>query len=232
MSGRRISLARDDEYFRAMAVSGVVTTKTDREMEDQMLAVADDPERVDVLAKARRFKRTWLELAESLSGVYERESWVRWGFDSFEEYCRKELHIKKGTVAKLLGSFRFLKSTAPTVLDRSLREPSAPVPSLQAVDFIARATERGAADEDTMEEMKRAAFDDGADGAVLSRRFKEAAFPVDEGERREKLRTQLVSSARRLATLIAEPDAPVSHDIAVTVEESLGQLLDALDAVN
>lgn len=213
-----------------MAASRVAPTKTDREMEDKMLAVAGDPERVDVIGKARHFKRTWIELAEALTGVYERESWVRWGYDSFEEYCRRELHIKKGTVAKLLGSFRFLQSDAPTFLERSLREPAAPVPSLQAIDFLARAAERGAADSDTMEEMKRAAFDDGADAPVLSRRFKEVAFPVDESERRDKLRGQLTSTARRLATLIAEPDAPIPHGIAVTLEETLGQLLDVLDS--
>ncbi len=214
-----------------MATTRVVT-KTDREMEDTMLAVADDPERVDVLSKARRFKRTWIELAEALTGVYERESWLRWGFSSFEDYCRKELHIKKGTISKLLGSFRFLRSTAPKVLERAQHEPSAPVPSLQAVDFAARAAERGAADEETMQEITRAVFEDGADAPVLSRRFKEVAFPVDESERRDKLRTQLANAARRLANLLAEPDAPIPHDVAVTVEESLGHLLDSLDAVN
>lgn len=204
-------------------------TKTDRELEDTMLGVADDPERVDILAKARLFKRTWIELAEALTGAYERESWLRWGYDSFEDYCRKELHIKKGTVAKLLGSFRFLKTSAPRLLERS-HEPDVSVPSLQAVDFVARAAERGAADSDVMEEMQKAVFEDGADTAVLSRRFKEVAFPVDEGERKDKLRAQLVSATRRLASLLAEPDAPIPHDIAVVVEESLGQLLDTLEA--
>lgn len=202
-----------------------------------MLAVADDAERVDVLHKARHFKATWIELAEALTGVYERESWVRWGFESFEDYCRKELHIKKGTVAKLLGSFRFLRSTAPKVLERGrglsdVAEAETPIPTLQAVDFVARAHERGAADPDTLEEMHRAVFDEGADSAALSRRFKEVAFPVNDGERRDKLRTQLSSTARRLAGLLAEPDAPIPHHVAITVEESLGQLLDALDAIN
>jgi hypothetical protein len=206
-------------------------TKTDRALEDKMLAFSSDPERVDVLSKARAFKRTWIELAAALSRVYDRQSWVDWGFDSFESYCGKELHIKKATVAKLLGSYRFLESSAPRVLERSLREPMAPVPSLQAVDFVARATERGAADAETMEEIHRAAFDDFAAAPALSRRFKEVAFPVDEGERLEKLRGQISSTARRLATLIAEPDAPIPHDVAISVEETLGQLLDTLDAV-
>ena len=215
-----------------------VVTKTDRQMEDAMLAAADDPERVDVLAKARNFKRTWIELAEALTGIYERESWVRWGFESFEDYCRKELHIKKGTVAKLLGSFRFMRAAAPTVLERALANDSSPfqdnasIPSLQAVDFAARAAERGAADAETMGEIHQAVFHDGADAPTLSRRFKEVAFPIDAGERKDKLRTQLNSAARRLAGLLAEPDAPVPHNVAIAVEESLGQLLDALDALN
>ena len=40
-----------------------ILTKTDRKMEDTLLAVADDPVRADTLSKARAFKRTWLELA-------------------------------------------------------------------------------------------------------------------------------------------------------------------------
>jgi hypothetical protein len=215
--------------FAAMLETGV-GTKTDREMEDTMLAVADDAERVEVLAKARHFKRSWIELAEALCRVYEREAFVHWGFAGFEEYCRKELHLKKATVAKLLGSYRFLQTRAPRVLERANSEPTAPVPSLQAVDFVARASERGAADHDTLEEIERAAFDEGADAPLLSRRFKEVAFPVDEAARGDKLRQSLVGAARRLANLIAEPDAPVPHEVAVAVEESLGRLLDALDA--
>lgn len=213
-----------------------VVTKTDRQMEDAMLAAADDPERVDVLAKARNFKRTWIELAQALTGIYERESWVRWGFESFEDYCRKELHIKKGTVAKLLGSFRFMRAAAPKVLERALDDDRVPgsvhIPNLQAVDFAARAAERGAADPETMGEIHQAVFSDGADAPTLSRRFKEVAFPVDDSERKDKLRSQLNSAARRLAGLLAEPDAPIPHNVAIAVEESLGQLLDALDAVN
>lgn len=212
-------------------VASKKVTKTDRDMEDAMLAVADDPERVDVLDKARHFKATWIDLAEALTGVYERESWVRWGFDSFEDYCRKELHIKKGTVAKLLGSFRFMRGAAPKMLERRM-EPDYAIPSLQAVDFAARAHERGAADEDTLEEINRAVFEDGSDAGALSRRFKEVAFPVDDSERRDRLRTQLTNAARRLAGLIAEPDAPVPHNLAMAVEETLGQLLDALDTPN
>ncbi len=212
--------------------SSKIFTKTDRALEDKMLAVAGDPERVAVLQKARAFKRTWIELGEALTSVHNRELWQRWEHESFEAYCRKELHLKAGTVAKLLGSFRFLESAAPMVIERARQEPSAPVPSMRAVDFVARASERGAADEDTMAEIKRVAFEEGGDAPLLSRRFKNVAFPIDEREQRDKLRSQAIAAARRLAGLIAEPDLPVPHQVAVRVEEALGELLSALEGTN
>lgn len=209
-----------------------IITKTDRAMEDKMLAFAGDAERVDVLSKARAFKRTWIELAEALTTVYDRNSFERWGYEDFNTYCRKELHLKTGTVQKLLGSFRFLQTKAPRVIERARAEPQRPVPSLKAVEFVSKAAERGAADGNAMREIQRAAFDEGLEAPMLSRRFKEIAFPIDESERRNKLKSQLTSTARRLANLIAEPELPVPSDVAVAVEEALGQLMNALDPPN
>jgi hypothetical protein len=212
-----------------MQSTATVETKTDRVLEDRMLAFAGDPERVDVLSRARTFKRSWIELAEALAGVYERSSWDRWGYPSFDAYCRNELALTPSTAAKLLGSFRFLRTSAPRVVERAVREPSAPVPSLRAVDFVARATERGAAPEEALHEIRRAAFEEGVDAPALRRRFKAVAFPVSEEQRDERVRAQLVSCARRLAQLVTEPSADVPKDAARAVEEAVGQLLEALD---
>jgi hypothetical protein len=212
-----------------MRSPGAAETKTDRALEDRMLAVAGDAERVEVLARARAFKRSWIELAEALARVYERGAWQGWGFDSFEAYCKGELHVTPATAAKLLGSFRFLRASAPRVIARAQEEPAAPVPSLGAVDFVARATERGAADKKVLSEIRRAAFDEGADAPALSRRFREVAFPLSDEESGDRQRRQLASCARRLAQLIAEDGAPVPRRIAAAVEEALGQLLEALE---
>ncbi|MCB9564994.1 MAG: hypothetical protein H6708_31810 [Kofleriaceae bacterium] len=206
-----------------------IITKTDRAMEDRMHAVADDPERADTLAKARAFKRTWLELAEALTRTQSQRSWERWGFTDFDAYCRKELHLRSSTVAKLLGSYRFLETSAPRVLDRARhRDQTAPVPSLGAVEFVARATERGAADDETLESIQRVAFDEGAEPSLLHRRFGEVAFPQTDEDRAGKLRAQIVATARRLSSLIAEEGAPVPRKLAISVEETMGELLEAL----
>ncbi len=210
-------------------MGSVAKTKTDRKLEDKMLAAAGDPERAEVIGRARTFKRSWLELAEALTGVLERGSWEGWGYKSFDAYCKKELQITPSTAAKLTGSFRFLKSSAPTIIERSHASHDAPVPDVKVVDFVQRAEERGAADEDTMAEIRRVAFDEGARAPMLARRFKSVAFPVSDADAESKLLSQLGSTGRKLAALIAEPNLPVSHDVAAQVEEAIGKLLEAID---
>ncbi len=212
-----------------LTVASKIITKTDRAMEDQLLAVANDPERADTLGKARAFKRTWLELADALTRVQKQSSWQRWGYTDFESYCRKELHLRAATVSKLVSSFRFLESSAPKVIERSRTHSESPIPSLAAVQFVEKATERGAADEETLATIRRVAFDEGGEVPFLRKTFKDAAFPEEDVERGERLRGQIAGAARRLSALIAEDGAPVKRALAVRVEETIGDLLAALD---
>jgi hypothetical protein len=212
-----------------MSHAPAVETKTDRVLEDRMLSFAGDEERVEALARARTFKRSWIELAEALARVHERNSWERWGYPSFDAYCRNELCLTPATAAKLLGSFRFLRTSAPRVIERVQSQPAAPVPSLKAVDFVARATERGAADGKMLGEIRRAAFDDGMEAPALARRYKSVAFPVSDAQRDDRVRAQVVSCARRLAQLVSEPSARVPKKAAAAIEEAVGLLLEELD---
>ncbi len=212
-----------------------ILTKTDRQMEDRMIAVQNDPLRSDTLQKARQFKRTWLELAEALTKVQGNQSWQAWGFPDFDAYCRKELHLRGSTVAKLLGSYRFLETSAPRVIERARasqfvgEEDFEPIPSLPAVEFVQKATARGAADADTLKTIQRVAFDEGADAPLLAKQFKAIAFPETDADRREKLRSGIAQTARKLSSMIAEDGSPVPKKLAIRVEEIVGELLEAIE---
>ena len=207
-----------------------IITKTDRVMEDRLLAVSGDPLRADTLQKARAFKRTWLELAEALSRCNEKRLWEKWGFSDFDAYCKKELHLRGSTVAKLLGSYSFLEKSAPKVIERARQDPfEAPIPSMPAVEFVQKARERGAADEETLDTIQRVAFEEGADAPALAKQFKDVAFPQSARDRREKMRAAITATARRLSTLIAEEDSPVPKKLAIRVEELVGELLESIE---
>lgn len=209
------------------------TTKTEKLLAAKMQQFAEDPERAVPIDRARRFKRSWIELASALVRVREADSFRRWGYDSFDDYCTKELHLKRSTADKLCASFGFLRANAPKLARAADRgdedvEYDRPIPTWQAVSYVAKAEERGAADDDTLAEMKRAVFDEGAPVPALSRKFREVAFPMDDEEKRTRLRGQIVSTARRLADLVAEPDAAVPRKLAERLEELVGELGDAL----
>ena len=210
-----------------------IITKTDRQMEDHMHAVSSDPLRADTLQKARAFKRTWIELADALTRVQTNKSWEGWGYPDFDAYCRKELHLRGSTVQKLLGSFRFLETSAPRVIERSRdtesEDFSTPIPSLPAVEFVQKAIDRGAADAETIETIKRVAFEEGVDAPMLARKFTDVAFPETDRERREKLRANIAQAARKLSSLIAEEGSPVPKQLAIRVEETVGELLEAIE---
>jgi hypothetical protein len=211
-------------------VGSKIITKTDRQMEDRMIAVQSDPVRADTLAKARAFKRTWLELAEALSRCNEKKLWEQWGFSDFDAYCRKELHLRGSTVSKLLGSYRFLESSAPRVIERAREDHyESPIPSMATVEFVQRATDHGKADEETMQTIHRVAFEEGAEAPVLKSKFGEIVFPQTERDRREKARAQIAGAARRLSALIAEEGSPVPKKLAIQLEETIGELLEAIE---
>jgi hypothetical protein len=207
------------------------TTKTERILEASMAQHAGDAERVDALARTKTFKRSWIQLAQTLVTIRERETWKRWGFEDFDDYYSKELHLRRSTVDKLCASYGFLRANAPRLVrdDSPTMPMNEPIPSWEAVQYVAKAEERGAAPHETMEEMKRAAFEEGASVPVLSRRFREVAFPVDDEEKRQRMRAQIVATAKRLADLIAEPDAGVPRTLAEQAEVLAGEIAQALE---
>src|SRR5207244_287869 len=106
-------------------------TKVDEALARAQAQHANDPKRVELIAKVRRFKASWFELGEGLAELKKSAAYKQWGFPSFEDYCKRELHLRQETVDKLTGSFSFLRSRAPEVLRRDGRD--APIPSYQSV---------------------------------------------------------------------------------------------------
>ncbi|MGH7272042.1 MAG: hypothetical protein ACREJ3_16555 [Polyangiaceae bacterium] len=112
-------------------------TKTEQALAEAEIAHSDDPERSELVMRARRFKASWVELAEALSGIKRSGRWSAWGFESFEAYAKGELRIRPETAEKLTCSYAFLRRRAPSVIQRDALTER--IPSYQAVDFLRRA---------------------------------------------------------------------------------------------
>src|SRR5690606_34437924 len=60
-----------------------------------------DPQRLDALRRTQRFKRSWVDLAQTLVEIRRSASFQAWGYDDFYAYCTQELFLKRPTVDKL-----------------------------------------------------------------------------------------------------------------------------------
>jgi len=199
-------------------------TKVDDALARAEVEHSHDPERAEVIARVRRFKAGWYELAESLSELRRSERYRQWGYGDFDDYCKRELHLRKETVDKLTGSFVFLRKKAPEVLHRDGRE--APIPSYQAVDFLRRAEEEAQAPEETVREIRRHVLDEGTSLPKISRLYRQVVFPVDQEQESEKRRSSLKSTIDKLVELVAlaREDGTVPAPLAAEIEEPLSRL--------
>jgi len=201
---------------------------------DAALAAAErrhskDPERAELISRARRFKASWIELAESLSSCQKSQRYTEWGFVSFEEYYRKELHLKTATVNKLVGSYAFLRRTAPEVLERD--GLSEPIPSIQTIEFLRRAEEAiesGQAPSDLLSEVRRAVLDDSLTLGKLNRQFKESLFPSDAEVEAKKRRKETLRLVQKLVEMLELLRDSVPDSVIAQAESALRGLADVL----
>lgn len=204
-------------------------TNVDRALAALEEQYADDPERVELLRRTRRFKASWLELGEALTEVKRGKTWERWGYESMEAYAKAELKLRMDTVEKLTGSFMFLHKRAPEVLRRDPLEKE--LPSYQAIDFLRRAEERAEEDdtvpEGTMVDIRKKVLEDNVPVATVARLYKDTLFPVSEEDKKAKDRQAIKSTASKLRDLLGETDA-VPKALARTVGEALDELLGEL----
>jgi hypothetical protein len=204
-------------------------TKVEERLAEAAETYADDPERAELIHRARRFKASWLELAEGLTAARKHGTWRRWGWPSFEEYTAKELHLRPETVDKLTGSYAFLQKRAPQVLARDgVRDA---IPSYQSIDFLRRAEEQEGAPEEVVDTIRKRVLDEAAPISSIARQFKETVFPVNARERKQRDAAALKNVASRLRDLLADTRA-VPRRLAGEVSETLDRLLAALDADN
>ena len=199
----------------------------------------DEGFRMKVVAQARAFKRSWVDMAEALVEVRNRGLHRRWGYETLHGYALEELHIKRTTCDKLTGSYHALERHVPHVLQWD--GVAQQVPEMDAVDYFARAVEPRPKREgeeapeppaaEVVEELKQAIFEDQVSPPSLRRRFNPVLNAKDEQDERRALLSKVRSSARRLETLVTDVDGLAETRVEEVTRclEELRQDLDVLE---
>jgi hypothetical protein len=176
-----------------------------------------------VLVAAKRFKSTWAELGKMLVQVRDEAQYEAWGYDSFEAYCLKELHIRKQTALKLTRSFSFLaKHEKPEVLTDS--EFPQRAPAFEVVEVLADAADRGQLSPSEYRSLRDSIWDPERPATELKKEFTErfprpAPEPPPESmqlrrlaQLARKLSSEL-SGSRRVPPAVAERASALAEDL-------------------
>lgn len=183
--------------------------------------VAPGSFRHTVLTSAKRFKATWAELGKLLVKVRDEALFEQWGYDSFETYCLKELHIRKQTALKLVRSFSFLAKHEPQEVEREDFQER--VPAFEVVEVLAQAEERGQLTPKEYEDVRASIWNPERPTAELRREVAERfPRPAPEPAGESVQLRRLAAAARKLANELAQvrkvPNA-VSERAAALAEE-------------
>ena len=184
--------------------------------------------RHSVSAAAKRFKSTWVELGKLLCQVRDEGLFVAWGYETFEAYCLKELHIRKPTALKLTRSFSFLNKHEPRAANDE--EAVLRAPAFEVVEVLADAEERGQLSAAEYENIRDTIWNPERPASELRREFSERyprppPAPVGDAAQLKRLAAaarrlaQELRGCRKVSSAIFERAAALADD----VEELVGQ---------
>lgn len=163
------------------------------------------PSRDRVREAAKRFKASWVELGKLLSEVHAQSSYAAWGYENFEAYCSKELHIRKQTAWKLVRAYSFLDKH-----DRkAVREPSTEevAPPFEIVEVLADAEAEGRLQAHEYASIRDSIWNPDRNVAQLRREIA-TRFPTSDDEPAKDAHslTRVLGMARRVASELAHAD--------------------------
>ena len=208
---------------------GVPKSSGELHIERIMQELDPSSERYQVLDTARRFKSSWVELGERLLRVNQGGVFRKWGYESFEDYCAREIRIKKPTAQKLTLAYHYLEKEEPELLAR--RTELKPLPDYRSVDLLRQARQERDFSAEDYANLRQAVVEEERSVPTVRKRFNElsASHPAAPQEPLGPCKAAL-AAARRLAGALrqlAEPPAPLvtqADDIVATLENEVERL--------
>jgi len=181
-------------------------SKASQHIEGLMQQLPPDSERYRILASAKQFKSSWLELGEWLARVSGNSHYSEWGYGSFQDYCTKEIRIRRQTAEKLLLAYRFLERKEPELLERQEQRA---LPDYRSVDLLRKADEESHFSMAEYSELREAVFDQERNHPTVAKQFRDISFShKPEQQETHRLKSTL-TAARRLVNCLHElPEIP------------------------
>jgi len=199
-----------------------MTTQVEAALESKARAIPPGTLRHTCLLAAKKFKSSWAELGKILVRVRDSGEFESWGYESFDAYCQKELHLRKATADKLTRSFSFLEKHEPrAVAGEDFAERA---PAFEVIEVLADAEQRGQLSTDEYRAIRDSIWSPERPTSELKRdlqeRFPRPAPPppADEVQLRRlaaqaRKLAQDLSACRRVPKAVAERAGALAEDV-------------------
>lgn len=189
------------------------SNKTKGELIIEQLMRELDPEspRYQVLNVARQFKSSWVELGEQLLKVKNRGEFQDWGYQSFDDYCAKEIRIRKETAHKLTLAYGYLEQQEPNLLSESRRLQ--PLPDYRAIDLLRQAREEQSFPEEDYARLRELVIENERSLPTVQKQFREVSrlHNPQPSDPLKDLRATLATTRRLYDQLEEMDDFPAEH---------------------
>lgn len=178
-------------------------TKGELIIEQLMRELDPASPRYQVLATARQFKSSWVELGEQLIKVKNQGEFQGWGYDSFDDYCSREIRIRKETARKLTLAYRYLEQEEPELISAERRLQ--PLPDYRAIDLLRQAREEQGFSDDEYAQLRESIIEQERSYPTVQKQFREVAHLHNppEIDPLKEVRSAL-TTARRLNNQLEE----------------------------
>lgn len=187
-------------------------------------------QRAELQQRTKRFRSSWVELAEALSLVHQSKDHAAWGYPDFSDYCRKELKLTPNTVNKLVASYRYLSTSNPQVLKRD--GIAQRIPTVEAVQLLRTTAERcglGEFGTEVLESVQKSIIEDNLPLAQVIKKHKEVIAtkpPVEDMHR--KSREQVLKTLTQLWRDVAKTKDFLPPGVLAAFLPALQALIDAV----
>ena len=179
-------------------------TKSLEAIERKMNGVEEDSLRYQILASAKSFKTSWIDLGQALYSVWKDKLFKEWGFLTFDAYTSKEIGIRKNTALKLLKTYYFLEKEEPGLLEKNYIETkdASEVPSYESVDVLRLARNKRVLDEDDYRRFKKDVLEKGKDAREVKKDLTALIRQREELEPDEARRRKREATIKRLLSVL------------------------------
>jgi len=163
-----------------------------------------DAARDNVLRATRNFKNSWRDLAQALQVVWKEKLYLNWGYENFDQYSAKEVHVRKHTAMKLINSHMFLEKEA-LFLPRESGEddPRKITPTFEMANALRRAKKN--LSDDDYEKVKKELMDEGKEVKEVKKGLSALIMKQRKSVNPEEERTQKNKAAiERFLTMLKD----------------------------